>query len=85
MWPFMEDADADSSAHNEQQAATQHTALQCRTPLRPGASEPQAVHDLFYLIFFFLIQMHNSTASLSDAQTSSLGIQHAATLLQSRF
>lgn len=84
----MEDADADSSAHNEQQAATQHTALQCGTSLRPGASERHTVHDLFDFIYFFCLaftQMHNSTASLSDAQTSSLGIQHAATLLQSRF
>lgn len=82
----MEDADAGASAHNEQQAATQHTVLQCGTSLRPGASEPHAVHDLFDLIFIFVLtQMHNSTASLSDAQTSSLGIQHAATLLQSRF
>lgn len=80
----MEDADADSSAHNEQQAATQHTALQCGTSLRPGASEPHTVHDLFDFFFSFT-QMHNSTASLSDAQTSSLGIQHAATLLQTRF
>lgn len=43
----MEDADADSSAHNEQQAATQHTALQSGTSLRPGASEPHTVYDLF--------------------------------------